>query len=68
MRISLKRRMLLDKPSSNIKWSEELFKIHKINISNVITYKLKDLNDDIIDGIFYTKELQLSKDNETKVL
>ena len=67
VRISLKRRILLDKPSSNIKWSEELFKIHKINISNVITYKLKDLNDNIIDGIFYTKKLQLSKNNETKV-
>ena len=30
-RISLKRRQLFDKPSSNIKWSEELFKIHFIN-------------------------------------
>ena len=31
VRISLKRRNLFDKPSSNIKWSEELFKIHSIN-------------------------------------
>ena len=44
VRISLKRRELLDKPSSNIKWSEELFKIHSINKSNVITYKIKDMN------------------------
>ena len=28
VRISLKRRNLFDKPSANIKWSEELFKIH----------------------------------------
>ena len=63
VRISLKRRDLFDKPSSNIKWSEELFKIHSINKSNVITYKIKDLNDNIIMGIFYEKELQKSKNN-----
>ena len=61
VRISLKRRPIFDKPSSNIKWSEELFKIHSINKSNVISYKIKDLNDEIIDGIFYERELQKSK-------
>ena len=61
VRISLKRRDLFDKPSGNIKWSEELFKIHSIKKSNVITYKIKDLNDEIIEGIFYERELQKSK-------
>ena len=61
VRISLKRRPVFDKPSSNIKWSEELFKIHSINRSNVISYKIKDLNDEIIEGIFYEKELQKTK-------
>ena len=61
VRISLKRRNLFDKASSNIKWSEELFKIHSINKSNVITYKIKDLNGEIIKGIFYEKELQKSR-------
>ena len=61
VRISLKRRDLFDKPSGNIKWSEELFKIHSINKSNVITYKIKDLNDEIIEGIFYERELQKTK-------
>ena len=61
VRISLKRRDLFDKPSSNIKWSEELFKIHSINKSNVIAYKIKDLNDEIIKGIFYERELQKIK-------
>ena len=61
VRISLKRRDIFDKPSSNIKWTEELFKIHSINKSNVITYKIKDLNDEIIKGIFYEKELQKTK-------
>ena len=64
VRISLRRRELFDKPSSNIKWSEELFKIHSINKSNVITYKIKDMNNEIIQGIFYEKELQLSKMKE----
>ena len=61
VRISLKRRDVFDKPSSNIKWSEKLFKIYSINRSNVITYKIKDLNDNIIDGIFYQLELQKTK-------
>ena len=61
VRVSLKRRSIFDKPSSNIKWSEELFKIHSINKSNVITYKIKDLNDEIIEGIFYERELQKTK-------
>ena len=61
VRISLKRRELFDKPSSNIKWSKKLFKIHSVGKSNVIIYKIKDLNDKIIQGIFYEKELQLSR-------
>ena len=64
VRISLKRRELFDKPSDNIKWSEELFKIHSIDKSNVISYKIKDMNNEIIQGIFHEKELQLSKMKE----
>ena len=63
VRISLKRRPIFDKASANIKWAEELFKIHSINKSNVITYKIKDLNGEIIEGIFYERELQKSKNN-----
>ena len=61
VRISLKRRELFDKPSGNIKWSEELFKIHSIKKSDVITYKIKDMNNEVIQGIFYEKELQKTK-------
>ena len=61
VRISLKRRDVFDKPSGNIKWSEELFKIYDINISDVIMYKLKHMNDEIIEGSFYEKELQKTK-------
>ena len=68
VRISLKRRELFDKPSANIKWSEELFKIHSINKSNIITYKIKDLNNEIIKGIFYEKELQLTKNTSDEYI
>ena len=61
VRISLKRRQFFDKPSGNINWSEELFRIYKVGRSNVITYQLKDMNDEIIKGQFYEKQLQLSK-------
>ena len=61
IRVSLKRRPIFDKASSNIKWSEELFKIYLINRSNVITYKIKDLSGEIIDGIFYERKLQKTK-------
>ena len=37
--------------------------MHSINRSNVITYKIKDLNGEIIEGIFYERELQLTKNN-----
>ena len=63
VRISLKRKELFDKSSGNIKWSEELFKIYKINKSNVTSYQIKDMNDEIIRGIFYEKELQLTKNS-----
>ena len=61
VRISVKRRELFDKPTGNIKWSEELIKIYKINKSNIISYQIKDMNDEIIKGIFYERELQLTK-------
>ena len=40
VRISLKTRKIFDKLSSNIKWSEELFKIYSIYRTNVISYKI----------------------------
>ena len=61
VRISLKRRQLFGKPTGNIKFSKELFKIHSIHKSNVITYKIKNLNDEVVKGIFYEKQLQKTK-------
>ena len=68
VRISLKRRQLFDKPTGNIKWSEELFKIYKINKSNVISYQIKDMNDEIIKGLFYEIELSKTKNNSDEYI
>ena len=68
VRISLRRRELFDKPNGNIKWSEELFKIHSIDKSNIITYKIKDLNNEIIKGIFYEKELQKTRNTSNEYI
>ena len=38
-------------------WNRELFKIHKINSTNPVTYTLEDENKDIIQGKYYEQEL-----------
>ena len=38
-------------------WTEELFIIDKIQHTDPITYKLKDLNNEEIQGSFYEEEL-----------
>ena len=40
------------------KWTRELFKISKINNTIPVTYNLVDLNDEPIEGTYYTEELQ----------
>ena len=38
-------------------WSEEIFIVEKIQYTNPITYKIKDLNNEEIKGSFYVPEL-----------
>ena len=42
------------------RWTEELFEISAIQQTNPITYKIKDLNGEEIQGTFYEQELQKS--------
>lgn len=42
-------------------WTTEIFKIHRIQLTNPITYSLIDLNGHKINGSVYTQELQLVK-------
>ena len=40
------------------RWTEEVFKISKIQLTIPLTYKITDYNGEVIHGSFYEKELQ----------
>ena len=44
-------------------WTEEIFTTDKINMTNPVTYQVVDLNNEIILGFFYTRELSPAKQN-----
>ena len=44
-------------------WTEEIFTIDKINMTNPVTYQVRDLNNEKILGSFYTGELSPAKQN-----
>ena len=44
-------------------WTEEIFTIDKVNMTNPVTYQVRDLNNDKIVGSFYTRELSQAKQN-----
>ena len=56
VRISKYKRKTFDKGYTP-NWTEEIFTVDKIQYSNPITYKLKDLNDEELQGSFYEPEL-----------
>ena len=56
VRISKYKRNVFDKGYTP-NWTEELFIIDKIQYTNPITYKLKDLRGEDIQGSFYEPEL-----------
>ena len=60
VRISKYKRNVFDKGYTP-NWTEELFTIDKIQYTNPITYKIKDLNDEEIKGTFYKEELLKAK-------
>jgi Chromo (CHRromatin Organisation MOdifier) domain len=39
-------------------WTEEIFTVSAIQQTNPITYKIKDMNEEEIQGTFYEQELQ----------
>jgi hypothetical protein len=49
-------------------WTKEIFTISKILNTNPITYKIKDYEDNDIDGSFYEPELQKSQTNEVYLI
>ena len=60
VRISNYKRKVFDKGYTP-NWSEEIFTVDKIQYTNPITYKIKDLNNEEIKGSFYEPELLKAK-------
>ena len=49
------------------RWSEELFLISSVQHTDPITYKIKDLNGEEIQGTFYEQELQKSHQDTFRI-
>ena len=60
VRISKYKRKVFDKGYTPY-WTEEVLTINKIQYTNPVTYKLKDLNSEEIKGSFYDPELLKAK-------
>ena len=60
VRISKYKRKVFDKGYTP-NWTEEIFLVYKIQSTNPITYRLKDLNNEEIQGSFYEPELVKGK-------
>ena len=66
VRISKYKRNVFDKGYTP-NWAEEIFTIDKIQYTNPITYKIKDLNDETIEGSFYEPELLKAKQDVFRI-
>jgi len=62
VRISKNKRETFDKGYTP-NWTEEVFIVDEIKWTNLITYKIRDLNGDPIKGTFYREELQKTDQN-----
>ena len=66
VRISKYKRKVIDKGYTP-NWTEEIFLIDKIQSINPITYRLKDLNNEEIQGSFYEPELLPAKQDVFRI-
>jgi hypothetical protein len=48
-------------------WTEEIFKISAIQQTKPNTYKIKDMNGDVIQGTFYEQELQKTNQDTFRI-
>ena len=55
-----KKKKTFDKEYTQ-RWTEEVFKISKIQLTNPVTYKITDYNGEEIQGSLYEQELQKTK-------
>ena len=66
VRISKFKRNVFDKGYTP-NWTEEVFTVDKIQYTNPITYKLKDLRGEDIQGSFYKLELLEAKQDVFRI-
>ena len=57
-----KKKKIFDKGYTE-RWTEEVFKMSKIQLTIPVTYKITDYNGEKIQGSFYEQELQKTKQN-----
>ena len=60
-----KRKIFVEGYTPN--WTEEIFLVDKIQSTNPITYRLKDLNNEEIQGSFYEPELLNAKQDVFRI-
>lgn len=58
-KVRIDRAKMLFEKGYEANWSQEVFVINEIVMSNPVRYKIKDLKDEVIEGTFYEPELQL---------
>ena len=51
----------------NQRWTEEVFKISKIQLNIPVTYKITDNNGEEIQGSFYEQEIQKTKQDIVRI-
>ena len=66
VRISKYKRKIFNKGYTP-NWTEEVFLVDKIQSTNPITYRLKDLNNEEIQGSFYEPELLKAKQDVFRI-
>ena len=66
VRISKYKRNVFDKGYTP-NWTEEMLTVDRIQYTNPITYKLKDQNDEEIQGSFYEQELLRAKQDVFRI-
>ena len=61
-----KKKQLFDKGYTQ-RWTEEVFKISKIQLTIAVTYKIADYNEEEIQGSFYEQELQMTSQDTFRI-
>ena len=65
--VRIRRTNLLFERGFHPNWTEEVFTVVEVKDTIPVTYKLKDLNDEVLDGSFCNEELQKTEQDLYRV-